>query len=265
MIGICRYIWYYDYKYTLKMKIRGFVMRCSNCFSDYDDNLAFCPYCGEKNWTYVPPATPYVNVDPVIPAAPSQQTQQNQNYTPSPEASTDSHKNTYSTEQASTPNAPQEPNIPPQVPPMPYYTQQTPNMPNNNYPYPNQPPPYNNYYPSPYPPQQPAAPQVNIYNGSNSGQQNPPPYNNVNIPPNNKNGYNNYDPYNGQYPYKNKMVALILCVVAGYLGVHYFYVGRIGMGLLYLFTGGLCGIGWLIDIFRILMGNFKDSNGQPLI
>ena len=52
---------------------------------------------------------------------------------------------------------------------------------------------------------------------------------------------------------KNKWVALILCVFLGYLGAHKFYEGKIGMGILYLFTGGLFGIGWVIDIIALLL------------
>ena len=63
---------------------------------------------------------------------------------------------------------------------------------------------------------------------------------------------------------KSKKVALILCVLLGMLGFHYFYVGRIGKGLLYLFTGGLFCIGWLIDIIKIATGGFKDNSGQCL-
>ena len=55
---------------------------------------------------------------------------------------------------------------------------------------------------------------------------------------------------------KNKGTCLILCIFFGYFGAHYFYVGRTGMGLLYLFTLGLFSIGWIIDIFRICSGNF---------
>ncbi len=64
---------------------------------------------------------------------------------------------------------------------------------------------------------------------------------------------------------KNKITALILCLFLGGLGVHHFYVGRIGIGLLYLFTGGLFGIGWLIDVILIACRAFKDSRGLPLV
>lgn len=63
---------------------------------------------------------------------------------------------------------------------------------------------------------------------------------------------------------KNKKTALLLCIFLGLFGVHHFYVGKIGLGILYLFTGGLFGIGWIIDIISIAIGNFKDNTGTPL-
>ncbi len=51
---------------------------------------------------------------------------------------------------------------------------------------------------------------------------------------------------------KNKWVAFCLCFFLGYLGAHKFYEGKIGMGVLYIFTCGLFGIGWLIDLISIL-------------
>ena len=51
---------------------------------------------------------------------------------------------------------------------------------------------------------------------------------------------------------KNKWVAFLLCFFLGYLGAHRFYEGKIGTGLLWLFTGGLLGIGWLVDLIIIL-------------
>lgn len=63
---------------------------------------------------------------------------------------------------------------------------------------------------------------------------------------------------------KNKDTALLLCIFGGLFGLHQFYVGKIGKGLLYLFTFGLFMIGWIIDIFSILSGSFKDNAGAPL-
>ncbi|MDE6260587.1 MAG: TM2 domain-containing protein [Oscillospiraceae bacterium] len=45
---------------------------------------------------------------------------------------------------------------------------------------------------------------------------------------------------------------LLLCVFLGFLGAHKFYERKIGMGILYIFTFGIFGIGWLIDIITIL-------------
>lgn len=52
---------------------------------------------------------------------------------------------------------------------------------------------------------------------------------------------------------KNKWVAFILCVLLGYFGAHKFYEGRTGLGILYLFTFGLLGIGWIIDCIVLLL------------
>lgn len=51
---------------------------------------------------------------------------------------------------------------------------------------------------------------------------------------------------------KNKWTAFFLCLFLGILGAHKFYEGKIGMGILYLLTGGLFCIGWIVDIFSIL-------------
>ena len=52
---------------------------------------------------------------------------------------------------------------------------------------------------------------------------------------------------------KNKWVAFLLCFLLGAFGAHKFYEGKIGMGILYLFTGGLCGIGVIVDLIMILL------------
>lgn len=51
---------------------------------------------------------------------------------------------------------------------------------------------------------------------------------------------------------KNKWVAFLLCLFLGYLGAHRFYEGKIGTGILWLLTAGLCGIGWVVDCIIIL-------------
>ena len=50
----------------------------------------------------------------------------------------------------------------------------------------------------------------------------------------------------------NKWVALCLCLFLGWCGAHKFYEGKAGIGVVYLFTMGLFGIGWFIDFFTIL-------------
>ena len=64
--------------------------------------------------------------------------------------------------------------------------------------------------------------------------------------------------------HKNKDTALLLCIFGGVFGLHQFYVGRIGKGLLYFCTGGLFMIGWFIDILKILLGSYTDKYGMPL-
>lgn len=63
---------------------------------------------------------------------------------------------------------------------------------------------------------------------------------------------------------RSKKTALWCCILGGLFGVHQFYVGKFGKGLLYLFTAGLFGIGWIIDIIKIASGNFLDNAGAPL-
>lgn len=63
---------------------------------------------------------------------------------------------------------------------------------------------------------------------------------------------------------KNKDTALLLCIFGGWFGIHRYYVGKIGSGLIYSLTLGFFMIGWILDIFKILMGSFTDNTGAPL-
>ena len=57
---------------------------------------------------------------------------------------------------------------------------------------------------------------------------------------------------------KNKDTELLMCVFGGWFGLHHYYMGRIGKGLLYTFTFGFCMIGWVMDIIKILQRKKKE-------
>lgn len=61
---------------------------------------------------------------------------------------------------------------------------------------------------------------------------------------------------------KDWLVTLLLCWFLGVLGVHRFYAGKIGTGILMLVTFGGCGIWTLIDLIMILVGKFTDGQGN---
>ncbi|MEO3777192.1 TM2 domain-containing protein [Micromonospora sp. B11E3] len=60
------------------------------------------------------------------------------------------------------------------------------------------------------------------------------------------------------------LVALLLCFFFGIIGVHRFYVGKTGTGILQIVTFGGLGLWTLIDFIVILVGGFRDKQGQPL-
>ncbi|MHC4352553.1 MAG: TM2 domain-containing protein [Planctomycetota bacterium] len=63
-----------------------------------------------------------------------------------------------------------------------------------------------------------------------------------------------------------RLPALLLSAVSGFglFGLHRFYVGKIGTGILWFFTGGMFLIGQIIDIIMICTGQFRDRYGRPL-
>lgn len=61
---------------------------------------------------------------------------------------------------------------------------------------------------------------------------------------------------------KNFVAALLLCLFLGSLGVHRFYTGKIGTGILMIVTFGGLGIWTLIDFIKIAIGKFTDSEGK---
>lgn len=63
---------------------------------------------------------------------------------------------------------------------------------------------------------------------------------------------------------KDFLVALLLSIFVGYLGIDRFYLGYVGLGIAKLLTAGGCGVWTVIDIILIAMGKLPDATGRPL-
>ncbi len=64
---------------------------------------------------------------------------------------------------------------------------------------------------------------------------------------------------------KSRLVALLFAWFLGVFGIHRFYVGKVGSGIIWIITLGLFGVGTLVDLILIAMGKFKDKEGKPLL
>lgn len=64
---------------------------------------------------------------------------------------------------------------------------------------------------------------------------------------------------------KSRTAATLCCFFLGTLGVHSFYVGRIGKGIAQFFTIGGLGVWTLVDFIRLLTGSFQDKEGRPVL
>jgi len=71
-------------------------------------------------------------------------------------------------------------------------------------------------------------------------------------------------PSNSEPSDKDFVITLLICVFLGGLGVHRFFVDKIGTGVLMLVTLGGLGIWWIIDIILIVTGSFEDSEGRVI-
>ena len=63
---------------------------------------------------------------------------------------------------------------------------------------------------------------------------------------------------------KTRLPALLLCLFLGGLGIHRFYAGKVGTGVIWLLSGGLLGIGWLVDLIMIIVGSFTDKEEKVI-
>ena len=63
---------------------------------------------------------------------------------------------------------------------------------------------------------------------------------------------------------KRILPAFLLCFFFGWLGIHRFYVGKVGTGILMILTIGGLGIWALIDFIMIIVGAFTDKQGNKI-
>ena len=63
---------------------------------------------------------------------------------------------------------------------------------------------------------------------------------------------------------KEWFILFICWFLFGFFGVHRFYAGRIGTGIIWALTFGCFMIGYLVDFILIVMGNFRDSDHRKI-
>jgi TM2 domain-containing membrane protein YozV len=63
---------------------------------------------------------------------------------------------------------------------------------------------------------------------------------------------------------KDFVPAVLLCFFLGTFGVHRFYVGKVGTGLLMLVTFGGMGIWTMVDFIMLVTDSFRDADGLPI-
>lgn len=63
----------------------------------------------------------------------------------------------------------------------------------------------------------------------------------------------------------SKVAAILITFFLGGLGVHRFMAGKIGTGIIWLFTFGVFGIGYLVDLIKVCTGSFTKADGTPWV
>jgi TM2 domain-containing membrane protein YozV len=61
---------------------------------------------------------------------------------------------------------------------------------------------------------------------------------------------------------KSGIACLLFLLLLPPFGLHRFYVGKVGTGILFILTGMGLGIWWLIDLIILLVGSFTDAGGN---
>lgn len=64
---------------------------------------------------------------------------------------------------------------------------------------------------------------------------------------------------------RNRLTALLLCIFLGWVGAHRFYVGKVGTGLIWLFTFAFLGVGVIYDLIFLATGEFRDVQERRLV
>jgi hypothetical protein len=64
---------------------------------------------------------------------------------------------------------------------------------------------------------------------------------------------------------RSRLAALLFCVFLGGLGIHRFYVGKVGTGIAMIFTLGGLGVWVLVDLITIATGGFTDIDGKAVL
>ena len=62
----------------------------------------------------------------------------------------------------------------------------------------------------------------------------------------------------------SRFLTLIICIFGGWIGLHRFTTGKFFTGIIYLFTFGFFGIGWVFDTVRLLFGSYRDGQQRLL-
>lgn len=80
-------------------------------------------------------------------------------------------------------------------------------------------------------------------------------------------GQGQYGQYGPQPQRRERIIAIILCCVGffGLSGLHRFYTGKIGTGVIWLLTGGCFLVGTIIDLVHLIDGSYLDNYGHPLV